>query len=371
MSAAQLHALAAGQTLSRASAPTIKPSNAKVGLYQTQLQVVVNDTVSRYFDGKTMSVKFNHTLYPGKLVVEVFPDPKAEARFTRFMTGMSRLSISPTRIEGCGSTFPMFGMTPPDSVVLGRDGILRITLPHKRPPVAPRRTKMVKTKPKARKDPRVVEATEKKEAPATPPKQPLAPAPDRETMRERDTIVAYTKSGVRMVVGRQLAQHMEGGRYGITSFVSSVDEEHEGHGEVVITFMRGRGGNSLGCGGKNKKPGFRQIVVNEIKGKKGRHAYFGPTVAAEVVSVNEGQSIIVTMKPPYLEVGSKKLGSKRRASPTRTAPEANNLSVMSPIARLKVLRDQINECVAAAKRDGDDLRLTVKEDGTLGFIYEA
>jgi hypothetical protein len=42
----------------------------------------------------------------------------------------------------------------------------------------------------------------------------------------------------------------------------------------------------------------------------------------------------------------------------------------SPLAKLRRLRDEVNRCVDEAKEQGDTLRLSVKDNGHLGFVYE-
>lgn len=364
MSAAQNHAQKAGHALmsvAHEGTPQVfKSSHASVCLGKWMYVTATQDVVNHFSGG--FQARFDSSLVIGKLVVELVPT-KTGKQFSPLKGNLKRAQFKPSDVKNCGDTFPKFGNTQPDSVIIGRDGVLRITLPAKRAPLrAPTRFKKSKSVP--------APAT-KFQKPVPPQFQPLQVPPDWEVM-PKDTIVAHSKSSLRVIVGRKLAQQMEGSLYGVTSMVA--DETN--NEELIITLTKGAGTYRLGTG--LRRDDFRQITLDAVKGKKGAVPFFGPTVAHEVTVYAEGQRVMIHMKPPYEpqfgkrvakelgvhHYGQEKNRNENRGARVKSEPEEN------PLSRLRRLRDEVNETIRDLHEAGDEVKLRVKEDGSLGFTYE-
>lgn len=365
MSAAQVHAQEAAQALSgvKREPATYRTTHAKVALYDAMLQVQLSPEVAAHFPAGVRA-RFDPTLVPGKLVVEVINDPKAQPRLSphKGSGGVKILQISPAQVINCGKTFPKFGMTSPDSVVLGRDGVLRITLPGKRNPLARPNKKIKRTKKtKIRKEPEVQEkeAVQAAPAPAEPPQQfiPLSTPPDRERMQVKDTMVAYSPHSVRIILGRKLAQQMDSHRY----LIKSMKPWEDG---LTITLMQSPT-NGARVGTSLVKGGFRTMTLPHPPMIS--HQSFSPTTAAWVDVVREGEEIVIHVSPPFSPPQSK---SPRRpkavvAEAIRQIPADD-----SGLGRIRRLRDEVNATVRELREAGDEVTLRIKDDGSLGFIYE-
>jgi hypothetical protein len=333
------------------------------------LAILLHDKVTTHLSGP-VSVKM--TIQAGHPVLEIREDPKATRSFTPFRPGQRRLQLKPERVGGLGPTFPKFGMVEPLSLIMGADRVLRMTLPSKRPPLSTRGRRMNPPDKKPIKEP-IKEA----QAPAeTAPKQELprvGPEEKQVVMRNRDTLVSYSRSGVRVRVGRELAKFMDGSRYGVEMMEVVTDNSgDEPVKHVKFHVVRGSGYNSLGRGfGPNDEQ--RAISIQTIVNKKGNFPYFGPTPAAEVTVLDEGREIVIHMKPPFLPQGNRANPSSPATVTTRPKPAqaaAPTPAKVGPFTRLRAARDLVNECVAEIKASGDEVTLKIKDDGTLGFTLE-
>jgi hypothetical protein len=327
----------------------------------------------------------DHSLVPGKVVIELVPTQSGGRPFSPYRGNMMRAQFNPKNVEGCGLTFPKFGMTRPDSVVIGRDNILRLTMPAKRAPLNERAAQAArKPRPTLRKKPEPDKVDPPKTDTSAGQFSPLATPPNSEVMRERDTVVAWTKSGVRMYVGKQLCALMENRYYGVKSITVQPGVD----GDVVLEVLENHEHNRIGQQTRGKD--FRQISLGT--GKLSRipafQRFFGPTVAHEVVVFDEGKRIVVTMKAPFQSVRSPAtanalgihkspdLGLRHMEKPRRQAdmsqPESAPLNTeeVDPLVLLRTTVASLNLIVAGLKSQGEQVTLRIKDDGKLGFVYE-
>jgi hypothetical protein len=343
MNSSQSHALHAGAALSMASsATTLKPSNAKVALGK-DLRIIVTDSVANRFHDK-VRIAFRSDLVAGKLVVEVIPDPKSGTRsFTPLMPGQKVIQIDPTKVPGCGTTFPKFGMCPPDAVIWGRDNVLRITLPGKRPTLSPRRTKMATPKPRKK------ELVRKDLPVATKPVEPEAEKQDL-----RGVCLGYSRSNVRVYTNDWLARRM-----GSDTFrVSSITEEGTGTDHVVRVELSRNGPYRLG---RKTDKGLQYLTLNGVD--KFKPLYFRKSQISGMSA--DGDKLVFevkgTLAPP---IHRTKLGGKASAPATpKAAPD-------DWFTRLRSARDEINAIIGEASRINEKVELVVRENGTLGIRYE-
>lgn len=373
MNAASNHAREAGQALSVLSngQRELKPAHAKVNL-GGKLNVIVSEHLYQHFN-KPVRARLALDLYPGKLVVELIPDDMKGRSISPFRSGERRVNWEPQKVENCGPSFPKFGMTTPDSVVIGRDGILRIVLPKNRRPLSasgPRR-KMAATP--VRKEPEVQKKESESKTASPAPARPSMVAGDRViTMSQKDTMVSHSKTGITVRVGRELAKYLEGHYYGATSFSATDDSK-----EIHITLKHAAANYRLGTTplGPNKE--HRALKISPIKNHS-KVPLFGLTQANEVLVVDDGKTIVITLTGPFTPPGSKTfykgndkpVHSTRSRSAAKETPVATVKSDEDRLSKLRRLRDEINDCVTEAKTAGDEVTLRVKDDGKLGFTYE-
>jgi hypothetical protein len=363
MMSAAVHAQQAGaklgQALKEGPATTFQVSHAKVGLNQSQVVVHVSPEVAKRFGDQTVLTRLNLTLVPGKPVLEIWASTAGRTKFSPHRSGSFYMQVLHNRVDGA-SGFPPFGTCKPDSVVLGRDNVLRITLPAKRPPVMKfNRTKIVKSKTKSAPAQKEPEVQNKEEKIASLPVARLPAAPETETMRYKDTMVAYSTNSLRVLVGRQLAQHMDSHRYLLKS-VEATDD-----GALVVLSDSPTGGSRVGT----TFVGELRVLTFSHPPKVQDLEWFGPTVAATVESVREGREIHIRVSRPFTAPRQRanRDTQKQYASGEPSLPQAVE---DHGLTRLRRLRDEINATVRELTDAGDEVKLRVKENGVLGFTYE-
>lgn len=336
----------------------IKPSAAKVGLGE-KLRILVTESIYSRFHGK-VSVRLRPDLVPGKLVVEVEPDDKHGTHsWTPIMPGQRVLQMPPDKVKNCGESFPKFGMTPPDSVIWGRDNVLRITLPGNRPPLSPRRTKTVD--PKDRRKP--VKTKEK-------PKEKKVTEDDTGLIKLRRAAVkgitaSHSPSGVRIYVEGELKREMVP-RLWVVDTISQAGEGRDKVTLIKITTRKGR----FRVGRLDEKKKKQYITLCDVDPTLPQ---FGMSPVVEVQHSEDWNEIIFILSGVLRAPMTKTRRPKAESSPAAIAPEA--LSRPAPqvdgdLATLRRLRDEINECVRKMREQGDEVTLWVKESGDIGFRYE-